>query len=113
MLRECRTCSASGSRLVASAVNRASLRRAREGGKKGGAKATWASCVDDPAGEFGTRGWDALTIAQPGERGCEYGHGRPASRRIRDRAVMSSRRVHVLFFSIAHLNKGRCVRVYM
>ena len=73
VLRECRACSASGSRLVASAVNRASLRRARDGGKKGGAKATWASCVDDPATEFGTRGWDALTIAQPGERGCEYG----------------------------------------
>ena len=73
VLRECRACSASGSRLVASAVNRASLRRAREGGKKGGAKATWASCVDDPAGEFDTRGWDVVTIAQPGERGCEYG----------------------------------------
>ena len=35
VLRECRTCSAHGSRLVASAVNRASLRRAREGGKIG------------------------------------------------------------------------------
>ena len=77
LLRTCAGASAPGSRLVASAVNGPSLARARARGKRGGAKATWASAIDEPVEPFLRRlGWTAATVRQPGESGCEYGRWR-------------------------------------
>ena len=77
LLRTCAGASAPGSRLVASAVNGPSLARARARGKRGGAKATWASAIDEPVEPFLRRlGWAAATVRQPGESGCEYGRWR-------------------------------------
>lgn len=77
VLRQCAGASAPGSRLVASAVNGASLARARARGKRGGAKATWASAIDEPVEPFLRRlGWTTRAVRQPGESGCEYGRWR-------------------------------------
>ena len=62
---------------MASAVNGASLARARARGKRGGAKATWASAIDEPVEPFLRRlGWTVRAVRQPGESGCEYGRWR-------------------------------------
>ena len=77
--------SAPGSTLVASVVNRASLRRATSNldgktkrKKKSGAKSAWASHCDVPARAFAERGWGTRTVAQPGDPNADYGRWRGA-----------------------------------
>jgi methyltransferase (TIGR00027 family) len=83
VLRGTASLSAPGSVLVASVVNRASLRRATSNldgktkrKKKSGAKSAWASHCDAPARAFAERGWGTRTVAQPGDPNADYGRWR-------------------------------------
>ena len=82
VLRGTASLSAPGSTLVASVVNRASLRRATSNRatsktkRKSGAKSAWASHCDAPARAFAERGWGTRTVAQPGDPNADYGRWR-------------------------------------
>jgi O-methyltransferase involved in polyketide biosynthesis len=82
VLRGTARMSANGSTLVASVVNRASLRRATSGAKtskkKKSAKSAWASHCDAPEREFAETGWETRTVAQPGDPSADYGRWRGA-----------------------------------
>ena len=80
VLRGTACLSAPGSTLVASVVNRASLRRATsgKGAKRNGAKKKWASHCDAPERVFAERGWETRTVAQPGDPNADYGRWRGA-----------------------------------
>ena len=82
VLRGTASLSAPGSMLVASVVNRASLRRATSGAKtskkKKSAKSAWASHCDAPEREFAETGWETRTVAQPGDPSADYGRWRGA-----------------------------------
>ena len=78
VLRGTASLSAPGSTLVASVVNRASLRRATSGSARrtNSAKRGWASHCDAPERAFAKRGWEARTVAQPGDPNADYGRWR-------------------------------------